>query len=615
MTLDLNYRREIDGLRAFAVVQVILFHAGFSVFNGGYVGVDVFFVISGYLITSILIAELQKGEFSILRFYERRVRRILPALFVIVFSCLPFAYFWMLPPQLEDFSQSLLAVLTFSSNILFWQEEGYFAATVELKPLLHTWSLAVEEQYYLLFPIFMIFVWRFGRKVVFWTVIAITLVSFILAEWGSRIDATASFYLIPFRAWELFAGSLCAFLSVDRTPYRSNSLAGIGLAMIVFSIFAYDVNTPFPGIYAVVPVAGTVLVILFASQETWVAKLLSMRVFVGLGLISYSAYLWHQPLFAFARLRSANEPSAMLMIGLSVAALLLAWATWYFIEQPFRRKNGSFVATRRGLVAVGSVTGVMLLTAGSVGQIGSGNPFQRFDSRTVELIKSMESFDETWVNKMECRMAPFPENGKKNILVIGDSHSGDLLNALILAYGSDANFSSGSIFVGCGNLYLDRSRFEAEPDALDVSQCSRMDTYESLDTLIKGADYVFLSSGWLGFEAKFFGESWAILQRDYGDKFFVLGAKSISLNKEKLYRMQFDEIDGADFTMFKSEYNATIAKVAGDRYLDPTKIFCASGPCKLMQDGKSVYRDGAHVTRYGTQVMAEWLASWRDLTK
>jgi peptidoglycan/LPS O-acetylase OafA/YrhL len=161
------YRREIDGLRAIAVVPVILFHAGVTVFSGGYVGVDVFFVISGYLITSILIGELEQGNFSIARFYERRARRILPALFFVMLCCIPFAWMWMLPSELKDFSQSIAAVVFFASNVLFWREEGYFAPTAELKPLLHTWSLAVEEQYYLLFPVFLLLAWRFGRNRVF----------------------------------------------------------------------------------------------------------------------------------------------------------------------------------------------------------------------------------------------------------------------------------------------------------------------------------------------------------------------------------------------------------------------------------------------------------------
>ena len=331
----MQYRREIDGLRAVAVLPVILFHAGFSVFSGGYVGVDVFFIISGYLITSILISELEEERFSIARFYERRARRILPALFVVMLACLPFAYMWMFPSQLKDFAQSLVAVVFFGSNFLFWHESGYFAADAEIKPLLHTWSLAVEEQYYIVFPIFLLLAWRFGRNKMFWSVVVIAAISLLLAEWGWRNKPSANFYLAPTRAWELFAGSICAFLTVGRTLKSNNVLSGIGLAAIIFAIFTFDKNTPFPSVYALVPVVGTALIILFGRQGTLVATLLSMRVFVGIGLISYSAYLWHQPLFAFARLGSLTEPSHILMAVLAVAALLLAWVTWRWVEQPF----------------------------------------------------------------------------------------------------------------------------------------------------------------------------------------------------------------------------------------------------------------------------------------
>src|SRR5919106_1107625 len=182
----MQYRREIDGLRAVAVIPVVLFHAGFEIFSGGYVGVDVFFVISGYLITSIIISELEQGEFSIVRFYERRARRILPALFFVILCCIPLAWIWMVPSQLNDFGRSVVAVSLFASNILFWSETDYFETAAEENPLLHTWSLAVEEQYYMLFPLFLLLVWRFGRTRVFYLIAAIAAASLLLSEWGWR---------------------------------------------------------------------------------------------------------------------------------------------------------------------------------------------------------------------------------------------------------------------------------------------------------------------------------------------------------------------------------------------------------------------------------------------
>ena len=432
----MNYRREIDGLRAVAVLPVILFHAGFSVFSGGYVGVDVFFVISGYLITTILINELEEERFSIARFYERRARRILPALFVVMLACLPFAYMWMLPSQLKDFAQSLVAVVFFGSNFLFWRESGYFAADAEIKPLLHTWSLAVEEQYYIVFPIFLLLSWRFGRNKVFWSVVVIAAISLLLAEWGWRNKPSANFYLAPTRAWELFAGSICAFLTVGRTLKSNNVLSAIGLAAIVVSIFAFDDNTPFPSVYALVPVVGTALIILFGRQGTWVANLLSMRAFVGIGLISYSAYLWHQPLFAFARLRSLTEPSHVLMAGLAIVALLLAWATWRWVEQPVRNKK--FVS-RRIIFSTALACSLLFIFAGLYAHKSDGF-IDRFDiSKSVyeTLIRSdraSECLDKDEVHIREDWLCELGEVGiKPTYLILGDSHAMSFFPAIDLA--------------------------------------------------------------------------------------------------------------------------------------------------------------------------------------
>jgi peptidoglycan/LPS O-acetylase OafA/YrhL len=207
----MNYRREIDGLRALAVIPVILFHAGFQTFSGGFVGVDVFFVISGYLITSIILTGLEQNNFSIINFYERRARRILPALFFIMLICIPISWFLLLPYHLLEFSRSLIATTFFSSNILFWSESGYFANAAAEKPLLHTWSLAVEEQYYFLFPLFLMIFWKFGKRWILAFLGILFIASLALAEWAAYTKPAAAFYLLPTRGWEFLIGSFTAF--------------------------------------------------------------------------------------------------------------------------------------------------------------------------------------------------------------------------------------------------------------------------------------------------------------------------------------------------------------------------------------------------------------------
>ena len=328
----MKYRSEIDGLRAIAVVPVILFHARFDLFSGGFVGVDVFFVISGYLITTIIINEMENGTFTLLRFYERRARRILPSLFFVVLCCIPAAWFLLLPSDMKDFAQSVVAVATFSSNILFWIESGYFATEAELKPLLHTWSLAVEEQYYILFPLFLMAVWRSGLRAIVGLLILMFVVSLAVAHWGAYNNPSATFYLLPTRAWELLIGAFAAFYlqrtSVSFPYWLNNWLSAFGLAAILYSVFAFDEATPFPSLYALVPTAGTVLIILFSLRGTWTHTILSLKSVVGLGLISYSLYLWHQPVFAFWRHYNLLEPAYTQMLSAAFISFILAIFTF-----------------------------------------------------------------------------------------------------------------------------------------------------------------------------------------------------------------------------------------------------------------------------------------------
>ncbi|OED49402.1 hypothetical protein AB838_06930 [Rhodobacteraceae bacterium (ex Bugula neritina AB1)] len=369
-----QYRPEIDGLRAIAVGAVILFHAGFGLFSGGYIGVDVFFVISGYLITGILLNDLKKDRFSIWQFYERRARRILPALVFVLVCCLPFAWAWMYPGQLVDFAQAVLAVVFFVSNILFWRQSDYFAPDAENNPLLHTWSLAVEEQFYIFFPILLWLIWRWGGRGLLPTLIVISLASLGLAEVAARVAPGANFYLIPTRAWELLAGSICAVIMMRR-PHKPNAiLALIGLAMVAISIFVFDDQTPFPSLYAVVPVAGTALIVLFAGQKDPVGRLLCLRGMIGIGLVSYSAYLWHQPLLAFARIRLGDHLPTPLVWGLIAATFVLAYFSWRFVEQPFRAGPASVLKTRRGVFTASGLAMAALIGVGLVGVLGQGMP-------------------------------------------------------------------------------------------------------------------------------------------------------------------------------------------------------------------------------------------------
>ena len=372
----MDYRREIDGLRALAVIPVILFHAGFENFSGGFVGVDVFFVISGYLITSIILAELEQGKFSIVNFYERRARRILPALFIVMLVCIFFAWFWLLPSDKKKFSQSLVAVSVFASNILFWHESGYFDTAAELKPLLHTWSLAVEEQYYVLFPLFLTLIWRLGKRWILVTLGLAFVASLALAQWAAYTKPTAAFYLLPTRGWELLIGAFSSFYlsQANRKPFEKglSEFGGwLGVALILYAVFSYSKTTPFPGIYALVPTIGTVLIILFATQRTSVGAFVGNKAFVTIGLVSYSAYLWHQPLLAFAKVYTFNLLTTYATLALVTLSFALAFLSFKYVETPFRDKRK---VSRNGIFSL-SILGILFfIVVGIFGHIKGGFP-------------------------------------------------------------------------------------------------------------------------------------------------------------------------------------------------------------------------------------------------
>jgi len=340
----MKYRPEIDGLRALAVISVILFHAGFDLISGGYVGVDIFFVISGFLITTIIYEEIKSGKFSIINFYERRVRRILPALFFMVLVTIPIAWFLLSPYDMKYYSKSIAYVAIFLSNTIFYKQSGYFDTSAELKPLLHTWSLGVEEQYYIFFPLLLVFMWRYAKDYIHQVFITIFIISLLLANYMVYVKPAAAFFLFQYRVWELLTGSILAIfvlrnistLNLDRLH---NPLSITGFILLTCSIFLFDKSIPFPSLYTLVPIIGTALIILFASDKTFIGKLLSLKPIVAIGLLSFSAYLWHQPLFAFFRHASNDDPTLAEMSLLIIVVFVIATLSWKYIETPFRNKS------------------------------------------------------------------------------------------------------------------------------------------------------------------------------------------------------------------------------------------------------------------------------------
>lgn len=374
MANTVSYRPDIDGLRAVAVIPVVLFHANMSWFSGGYVGVDVFFVISGYLITSILLEDFRTGRYSILRFYERRIRRIFPALFVVIFCTSIVGCFLLLPDDLVALAKSTVAATLFTSNVFFWRESGYFDGPAEMKPLLHTWSLAVEEQYYIFFPIIIFFMYRFvSTRITAFFVVAGVAASFAFSVWGSEHMPVATFYLLPSRAWELLLGSVLAmgFIAAPTSGRTANICGLVGIILILGAIFLLDPTSRFPGVNALYPCVGAALIIHSGrnGMTTEVGRVLSWAPIKFVGLISYSLYLWHWPIIVFTKYVWIEELTPSLSVAVVAMSLIAAFFSWRFVEGPFRDRS-SFSAKKIFLMGSAAMTAAVVVAVPAVMTMG-----------------------------------------------------------------------------------------------------------------------------------------------------------------------------------------------------------------------------------------------------
>lgn len=376
---SLSYRPDIDGLRAIAVLSVVLYHAGIGVLSGGYVGVDIFFVISGYLISSIIFHDLEAGKFSLGRFYERRIRRIQPALIAMVLVTMVACAIVFVPIDFKLFAQSVGATVLFSSNIYFYLKSGYFDPLAETKPLLHTWSLAVEEQYYLFFPLLVMLLWRHARRHVVTVLALLAAVSFLFSLWQVRAASNAAFYLPFDRIWELLLGALLATRAVPpaRTALMRQALGWLGLAMMLAAVLLYSPHDLFPGERALLPCLGAALLIYAGDGAAGrVQALMSSWPMVFTGKISYSLYLWHWPVLVvlqYLLFRKLNPSEVVLYM---VAIYAMAWASWRWIEQPWR-DGGKLAISRQQVFGFTAALTVVGMGFAVLVHLGAGLP-QRF---------------------------------------------------------------------------------------------------------------------------------------------------------------------------------------------------------------------------------------------
>ena len=494
------YRPDIDGLRAVAVLLVVAFHLHLPLIHGGYIGVDIFFVISGFLITGIIAREIDAARFSVAAFYERRARRILPALIVMMLASTACALYYLLPKELCSYSWSMLGATFSYSNIYFWATEDYFDAPAQLKPLLHTWSLAVEEQFYLFLPLILLWCSRYKTKYRNAFLIFLALASFAWSAWAAFHSPASAFYLLPSRAWELLLGAFIALGLVPaiRNRWMAEAISLTGLILICFSTYAFRTITPFPGFAAALPCVGAGMILAAGKDSSsTVGKLLSLPPVRFIGLISYSVYLWHWPLIVFTSmgfLSIVPKNSAFYPFFLLVLSLVLGALSWKFVEQPFRA--GIFKKTSRGRLFSAAATTMVAFGAISMFFIYRDGFPSRFPTRAVEVASQVEQPEQMRVgtcfitskysfSAYRSDLCLKIDPAKDNYLLLGDSHSAMLWTGLHKEL-TDINILQASV-AGCNPVYTSSGH----------SDCGRMIRYLLNDFLpnhrIQG---VFLSARW-----------------------------------------------------------------------------------------------------------------------
>jgi len=604
----LKYRAEIDGLRALAVVPVILFHAGFELFSGGFVGVDVFFVISGYLITTILIEDIENQRFSIVNFYERRARRILPALYTVAATSTIASSFILYPEYLISFAKSLVSTPLFSANFYFWSERGYFGESSELKPLIHFWSLAVEGQFYIVFPIFLLVLSKCKRLFYSLLIFGMT-ISLASSYFVTKIHFDTAFYFPFTRAWELLAGSVAALLVKNHFYVHNVSVAevfsSIGLSLIFYSCLSFDNSTPFPGFYAAVPVLGTFLFVISASATHYVKKLFSFKPIVFIGLLSYSLYLWHQPIFALARHLEVFESN---LIAIALATVLFSYITYRYVETPFRNK---LFISRANIFIASLIGGVLLIFAGLyiVAKDGFINRYSVEDRALLTQLGNYQDYNQRVFDSLEKQ--PFENSTQKRIVIVGDSYAKDLMNIIVESnLFTDIQFSTRQVNSVCGNLYLqDYSIIEQHIPSNRLERCRVLGWYggHGFNEILTEADEIWLAASWREWVIDYLPQSINNLTDDYGVTVRVFGMKNFGeISPYEL--LSLPSASRVSYTHAVTSYAINVSirlseAMDGYEFFYPLLTPLCGGnhfECRIFNDnGLLLSADGGHLTREG----------------
>jgi peptidoglycan/LPS O-acetylase OafA/YrhL len=612
----MKYRADVDGLRAVAVLAVIAFHLGSYRFRGGFVGVDVFFVISGFLICSLLYGDLEAGKFSLARFYERRIRRILPALLLVLAVTTIAAAFILMPPRFEDYAESLAAAALSFSNFFFWQTAGYFDAPAETKPLLHTWSLAVEEQFYLAFPLLLAALYRFKRPVIIASLAAIALVSLALSAYGAFADPSGAFYLPFRRAWELLLGALLALGAAPLLRGAWAHTVGIaGIALIAASVLLYDEALPFPGLTALAPCLGAACIIAAGrAGEGVVAKALTLPPVVLIGLMSYSLYLWHWPIIVLFR-EETLQASLTHIQQAEILALCfgLSLLSWFFVERPVRRAPAS-----RRVVFGAAAAGTLAIAASALAVIVTNGLPQRMPQEVARLAAFTEYDGHERYRTGACFLDSHHSgsrfdaarclrrgHGARSILLVGDSHAAHFWSTLAHQMpGADILQATAA---GCRPTIA---------HARGAARCRQLMSYVFDDYLAHNrVDLIVISAAWTAGDAADVTETidWA---EAHDVPLVVLGPSAaydapLPLLLAREVQDQDPSVASRHRLNDVPETDRMLAEATaahGGHYVSTYDIMCPHDACReFVSDGVPMQYDGDHFTEEGASYLVRQL--------
>ena len=639
--MQLKYRPEIDGLRSLAVISVIIYHAQIYVgdkffLTGGYLGVDIFFVISGYLISRIIISELENNRFSFSNFYERRIRRIIPALLVVILFTSILSWIYLHPSNLTDYSNTVLSVLIFSSNIFFYFSDfGYGTFESMSKPLLHTWSLGIEEQFYIFFPIFFVFFKKYIKFDLKNVLLILIFSNLILIQFLGNLNFTkpylddhfqfmapsifSDFYLPTSRIWELLIGSYISIcekriVEIKIKKFYSNIITLVGLLLCILPMFYFDNKTFHPSFLTLIPIFGIFLIIFFSNKKNFVTKILSNYIFVKIGLLSYSLYLWHYPLFTFARIYylDLNLFNKIIII---IVSFILSYLTYSFIEKPFRNKKYKF--SKILIIIILQVAILLFFCLKVISNKGYPERFDKIKSTFKEFqIDNDILRKQSWDLIKNKKKSSFADDNI-NILFIGDSHSKDMFNVF---YQNKNLFNKYTFNREELIFWKETADFDQQlnrlkkfknfyfADYLIVSNRFQKNDLENLKKLILfSKNYkkkmIILSKST---EFRSSQSSYTLYDKyvikNFNKKNHKINLKDFKNNLEKIYfknKISFDDLN-------KQIYNITIKENV--KFLNKEELLCnnINNTClAITPNGEKIFYDYGHYTIAGAKYIGE----------